>query len=255
MTRGQIVVFHSEGITTSTEFNGDMYFPDDKWAGHGQQVVDALKDINTVDDYKKFVKAFNDEHFQYEEDLFYNPLVDGSGELTEEKLLDMTEGYYDNWFSDYLYFKNLRDDDVHITTMDGNMLTVEPNGILVLNFGDYEPHCVEHSTGVTVGIPEKLIDICENLDWSVHICDGYAELEKYSPAGEDFIFTVPTVNFVKEVEEYANDFDADEHAEMWVECRGERGTPSSIRTLIDDADAIQEMLDELAEALRKGVKK
>lgn len=65
MTRGQIAVFHSEGITTSTEFNGDMYFPDGKWAGHGQQVVDALKDIKTVDDYKQFVKAFNDEHFQY----------------------------------------------------------------------------------------------------------------------------------------------------------------------------------------------
>ena len=77
MTRGQIVVFHSKGITTSTEFNGDMYFPDGEWAGHGQQVVDALKDIKTVDDYKQFVKAFNDEHFQYEEDLFYNPLIDG----------------------------------------------------------------------------------------------------------------------------------------------------------------------------------
>ena len=61
MTRGQIVVFHSKGITTSTEFNGDMYFPDGEWAGHGQQVVDALKDIKTVDDYKQFVKAFNDE--------------------------------------------------------------------------------------------------------------------------------------------------------------------------------------------------
>lgn len=56
MTRGQIVVFHSKGITTSTEFNGDMYFPDGEWAGHGQQVVDALKDIKTVDDYKQFVR-------------------------------------------------------------------------------------------------------------------------------------------------------------------------------------------------------
>lgn len=163
--------------------------------------------------------------------------------------------YYDKWFSDYLYFKNLRDEDVHLVTMNGDMLTVEPNGILVLNFGDYEPHCVEHSAGVKVGIPEKLIDICEELDWSVHIYDGDAELEKYSPAGEDFIFTVPTANFVKEVEEYANDFDADEHAEMWVESRGTRGVPSSIRELINDAEAIQEMLDELAEALRKGVEK
>lgn len=68
-------------------------------------------------------------------------------------------------------------------------------------------------------------------------------------------FTVPTANFIKEVEEYANGFDADEHAEMWIESRGKGGCPSSIRELINDADAIQEMLDELAEALRKGVKK
>lgn len=45
------------------------------------------------------------------------------------------------------------------------------------------------------------------------------------------------------------DFDADEHAAMWIESRGERGIPSSIRTLIDDADAIKEMLKELADKL------
>jgi len=53
----------------------------------------------------------------------------------------------------------------------------------------------------------------------------------------------------REVRRYAADFDADEHAAMWVESRGKRGVPDSIRTLIDDADAIQEMLDELADAL------
>ena len=42
---------------------------------------------------------------------------------------------------------------------------------------------------------------------------------------------------------------------MCVEIRGTRGVPSSIRELINDAEAIQEMLDELAEALRKGVEK
>ena len=38
---------------------------------------------------------------------------------------------------------------------------------------------------------------------------------------------------------------------MWVESRGKRGVPNSIRTLIDDADAIKEMVFELAGALRK----
>ena len=55
----------------------------------------------------------------------------------------------------------------------------------------------------------------------------------------------------EQVREYAYDFDPEEHAEMWVESRGKRGVPDSIRTLIDDADAIKEMAFELADALRK----
>lgn len=41
---------------------------------------------------------------------------------------------------------------------------------------------------------------------------------------------------------------------MWVESRGEKGVPDSIRTLIDDADAIKEMVFELGDALRKAEK-
>lgn len=252
MTRGQIVIFHDEGITTSTEFNGDMYFATDDGYGYGTEVVEALKDIHSLEDYKKFVTAFNKKNFQYEEELFYNPLTDGRTKYTEVELLNMTEGYFDKWFSDYLYFKNLREDDVTLITDDGNMLTVESGGILALNYGEYNEECAQHSTGIKVGIPDKYIDICEDLDWSVHIYKDDVELEKYSPAGEDFIFTVPTLNFVKQVEEYAEDFDPDEHAEMWVDSRGKGGCPSSIRDLIDDADAIAEMLKELAEALKNG---
>lgn len=97
---------------------------------------------------------------------------------------------------------------------------------------------------------DALIDKAEELGWWSHIYDDCIEIGKASPAGEDFFFTVnEKENLVREVQDYATDFDADEHAEMWVESRGKRGVPSSIRTLIDDADAIQEMLDELAAAL------
>lgn len=101
---------------------------------------------------------------------------------------------------------------------------------------------------------DALIDAAELLDWSVHIYDDCIELEKYSPAGEDFSFSIAgreETDVVKQVREYAYEFDPDEHAEMWVESRGKRGVPDSIRTLIDDADAIKEMLFELADALRE----
>ena len=101
---------------------------------------------------------------------------------------------------------------------------------------------------------DALIDAAELLDWSVHIYDDCIEFEKYSPAGEDFSFSIAgseETDVVKQVRECAYEFDPDEHAEMWAESRGKRGVPDSIRTLIDDADAIKEMLFELADALRE----
>ena len=101
-------------------------------------------------------------------------------------------------------------------------------------------------------LEQKYIDILEQNDWSIssYTDDGRVELEKYSPAGEGFSMCVEVQNFPESVREYANDFDADEHAEMWIEARGRvSGVPESIRELIDDAEAIQEMLNELADAL------
>ena len=100
-------------------------------------------------------------------------------------------------------------------------------------------------------LEQKYIYILEENDWIVssYTNDGKVELEKYSPAGEDFLMCVEVENFPESVREYANDFDADEHAEMWIEARGRvRGVPNSIRELIEDAEAIQEMLNELADA-------
>lgn len=101
-------------------------------------------------------------------------------------------------------------------------------------------------------LKQKYIDILEENDWSVssYTDDGRVELQKYSPAGEDFSIIVEVEDFTESVRKYANDFDADEHAEMWIEARGEvNGVPESIRELIEDAEAIQEMLDGLADAL------
>lgn len=105
-------------------------------------------------------------------------------------------------------------------------------------------------------LEQKYIDILEENDWSVssYTDDGRVELQKYSPAGEDFSIIVEVEDFTESVREYANDFDADEHAVMWIEARGKvYGVPDSIRELIDDAEEIQKMLNELADAL-EGIK-
>ena len=102
---------------------------------------------------------------------------------------------------------------------------------------------------------DSILDVLEENDFSVCSMDEQngktvAELEWYSPAGEDVIITVwfngTNSGFVDGFTNYAADFDPDEHAEMWVESRGKNGVPSSIRELINDADAINEMLESMA---------
>lgn len=99
---------------------------------------------------------------------------------------------------------------------------------------------------------DKHREICENLGWKIIECsDGDYELEKWSPAGEDIIFDVSAKKFVESVREYADSFDVDDHVEMWISGRGQRGVPSTVRELLEDAEAIEKMLDELADALEE----
>ena len=97
----------------------------------------------------------------------------------------------------------------------------------------------------------KIKEIAERLGWRVsEYDDGTADFSKYSPAGEDFSFTVNAEEAEKEIYEFYNDFDVDEHVEMWIEAR-ENGTPGvpSTRELVEDAEDIYKMLKELASAV------
>ena len=102
-------------------------------------------------------------------------------------------------------------------------------------------------------LTEIYFPVCEKLDWSYYLSDGYnsVELEKQSPAGEDFGFCVSADKFVDEIVEYAAYFDQEEHVKMFIDAKahGFAGVPS-IRELVDDAKAIDDMLRELACALQ-----
>lgn len=116
---------------------------------------------------------------------------------------------------------------------------------------------------------EQLLGNAEGLFWSYTIyqepegtyngwhCDkrNYVELEKYSPAGEDFCMIIdfdmdnPINSFLENLKEYSEDFDIDEHVEMWIPERGKGGCPESISELVEDAEAIKDMIFELWDAL------
>ena len=102
----------------------------------------------------------------------------------------------------------------------------------------------------------KLLDVAEGLEWSVHIDEDCWEFEKFSPAGEDFGFEIPIngkttpEDLVREVRLYADGFDTEEHVKMWLGAKenGVSGVPD-LKTLVQDADDIVEMLNELADAM------
>lgn len=116
---------------------------------------------------------------------------------------------------------------------------------------------------------EQLLEISEGLVWGYTICQepegtyngwhrnerNYVELEKYSPAGEDFGMIIdfdmdnPIDSFLDNLKEYSEDFDIDEHVEMWLPSRGKGGCPGSISELVQDAEAIRDMIVELWEIL------
>ena len=105
---------------------------------------------------------------------------------------------------------------------------------------------------------QRMLNKAEELDWSYTVYEEpsqnnrhYAELGKYSPAGEDFSMIIDfdvedqAESFLKDLQDYSNNYDADDHAEMWLPERGKGGCPSSLKELLDDAEAIGEMVKEL----------
>ena len=95
---------------------------------------------------------------------------------------------------------------------------------------------------------KNLLAYIESLGWNVYRDgDGYVELSQYSSAGEDFLFTVSESNLIEDVKDYAESFDSEEHAAMWYDAgqSGVRGVPP-FPELVEDAESIQEMLNELA---------
>lgn len=104
-------------------------------------------------------------------------------------------------------------------------------------------------------LSQRTIDILEKNE--IHVFDReeqheqfYREIEFWSPEGEDVIECIwydgTDEGFIEAFRNNAEDFDPDEHAEMWIDSRGTNGVPCSIRALIEDADAIKNILLDVA---------
>ena len=117
---------------------------------------------------------------------------------------------------------------------------------------------VENMMELTKRIEELLekhdFSICGEISERTYNNDGYdVELETYSPEGEDVIVSLTydgtEEDFIRQFRSYTEGFDAEEHAEMWIESRGKNGVPDSIKDLLEDAEWIKNTLEEVADDL------
>lgn len=109
-------------------------------------------------------------------------------------------------------------------------------------------------------LSDELLDILENNNFS---CDGeiteqdgkyYVEINQSTPEGEDWWeiiwFDGTKDSFTKAVSDRTNDFDVYEESEVYIENRGTKGIPNSIKDLIEDAEWKKEILKALSKALQ-----
>lgn len=248
MTRFQIAVIKDGVIYTSTEFNGDGY-----WTGHGEVVYAALQNITTVEEWKEYVTKFNSETFQYDEELHYE--VDDE----YEDYLDMSKEYFEKWFSDYIYIKNIDEDEVEFITENGKTILV-PNDVAVFNFGERLVPGTDDKYGCdkeAFVLSPELIDRLGALEW--HITDyknGSFYFGKYSPAGQDFGFEVEgedLEDLAHNIERFYDDYDVSYEAYLWLDewGHGRNGAPYDMRDVYEDMLECRDYVWDLYEIIKE----
>ena len=150
MTRGKLaIVTNNRHIFTSVEFNGDMYIE-----GYGKDAIRSLDKVSEPGDFAEAVKTFNKEHHNYDDRELVFDISDWY-----DSMLDMSIDYSDNWFSDYVYLRNLSDEAITIKDTTGKRVRIDTLSTAVFNFGKY--------TGITN----------ENIDQYDELSTDYSELD------------------------------------------------------------------------------
>lgn len=149
MTRGKMILinkdkFNGKNVMNITcEFNGDMYI---SW--HGKLVIFNLEKVKNFEEFRKFIDFFDSMFFQYK-NRQYSDYYLISYEEIKENTINLQDNYIENWFSDYLYFKNVCGEDINILCEINNKketITIKNGEIKVFNFGqlvNYKKELIE----------------------------------------------------------------------------------------------------------------
>lgn len=166
MTRGTLFLIEKSKrdimkITETCEFNGDMYKE-----GNGETVINGLKKVENLEQFKKFVTKFDKDVFNYQAEeggkyfkfythkqpqhwLFYA----GERHAKNIHVYFRYESYFRSFFSDWTFWKNLTDiyvlfhtlhpklyKDDKYKSIEGMPIMLLPNECVAIKFGYYKEH-------------------------------------------------------------------------------------------------------------------
>lgn len=138
MTRGRAYLITTDKkILCSTEFNGDMY-PE----GHGRTFLNVLNEVDSEEDFERFVFEFNRDNHNYEDEqlVFTETGFDVDGLSQAINWLKMTiamtnKNYFELFFSDWTFWKNISNETVKIKTRDKKTITLKPGQAVAIKYG------------------------------------------------------------------------------------------------------------------------
>lgn len=112
-------------------------------------------------------------------------------------------------------------------------------------------------------IIDKITERAESNGWNVSIDTEQEkgivvfEFSKYTPAGQDFSFSVAMKDnnldaLVADIEEYYEDFDVDSEAYLWLDenGHGKNGAPYRMRDVLADMEAAEKSIENLLDAIK-----
>lgn len=140
-TRGTGYLLMEKKVVCTTEFNGDMY-PE----GHGDYFFTTIAESVEEIEFRTKVSYFNNRHFGYDQTELFHEIENLSfyDVLTREKLIiDFTNKYFERFFSDWVFFKNLTGFPVLFLTRGETIQEVEVKhgDSIRFNYGELTPLC------------------------------------------------------------------------------------------------------------------
>ena len=133
MTRGTMILVTDDGIFKTFAFNGGMNLE-----GHGKEVAKSMIEIQTKEEFLQYEEEFNKKYYGYpKEEIKLYPVTEC------DNIFDMSIDYYGRWFSDYLFFKNVRDETIEIKQKNGDHYDLRSGKTLILYFGNIAEDFIE----------------------------------------------------------------------------------------------------------------